>query len=724
MTTQLAARKNLLDSLREKSQLLQAPVDKRLAGIRRAALNEEELRQRLQRQGTHSKFSNLAGITHKNRTINNPVGHSTSNLSLKVLDSVMYKKYKQFQKILYLLLEEPLSSPLSKFIFCIIMVCIAASAIEEVIVNSHSTPYKPSGFIVMDVITSTVFIIELIFRLMSASAFGESLRSYILRPLFIIDFIAILPPFFEGFGNKNLALNIVVHSKVLGLFRIFRIFKIARYIKDASIFIEGVKKSLADFGFLILLMIIANLTFATMIYYLESKEKESKLSSGIPSAIWWALVTMSTVGYGDTVPLTPQGKVIASMTAIFGNLMLTLPVVILGYNFQEVYANKLEEKQVSKLKESVLAKVDTATMTVDKKEISFMRQRIAGIEATNKHIMESLGKSENLYKKVSLDLKDLFRSVYLEMDNAEEKRGTSLFNQKIKVMERLAKAKRKIKLVHLFKRHANEKKDSDSSHIKTDKEESPTKTKDGNAIKNILGMKNEEKSLTFGDSFEDNEEDPPKIITIHYPLRKKLEKTHIPSEDCSSESEFEEPNKLCTLPIQGSILYKEKVRRERQQMFKEFREGTSQSIKPLKTIIEKRQSPLRTPESKRSSIANLFCIKSHSMDNPNNFLKYRNERLKFLDTKILNELLDDWGEVEAGRIGMDSNEDNSSSSMADKLDEGPKRGWYRRDMRQTTNLDNGYETLRKLLPTDDEGGGATSRRELDLRRRKFSNKKF
>jgi voltage-gated potassium channel Kch len=74
----------------------------------------------------------------------------------------------------------------------------------------------------------------------------------------------------------------------------------------------------------------------------------------IPQAIWWAIITITTVGYGDLVPISFPGKIIGAFALVFGVLLLSLPVAIIGNKFQEIYlSNQKEETQSNREKTKV-----------------------------------------------------------------------------------------------------------------------------------------------------------------------------------------------------------------------------------------------------------------------------------------------------------------------------------------------------------------------------------
>jgi voltage-gated potassium channel len=147
------------------------------------------------------------------------------------------------------------------------------------------------------------------------------------EPSMLIDLLAILPFFLAFFGPDDF--------KVLLIFRLLRFFKLARYSPGMRSLMEAIAEEkralLACLVIICGLMIVA----AAAMHMAEGAAQPDKFGS-IPESMWWAIITLTTVGYGDVVPITPLGKVVAGVTALFGLVMLALPVGIIATSFSEV----------------------------------------------------------------------------------------------------------------------------------------------------------------------------------------------------------------------------------------------------------------------------------------------------------------------------------------------------------------------------------------------------
>ena len=144
----------------------------------------------------------------------------------------------------------------------------------------------------------------------------------------IIDLLAILPAFLPFIGIDLRVL------RSLRVFRIIRIAKLGRYSRALQMIAQAFKSKrehlITSAFFMLVLILIA----ASLMYYAERDAQPDHFDS-IPSAMWWSVVTLTTVGYGDVYPVTPVGRLLAAVMAILGVGMVALPTSILGAGFIE-----------------------------------------------------------------------------------------------------------------------------------------------------------------------------------------------------------------------------------------------------------------------------------------------------------------------------------------------------------------------------------------------------
>ncbi|KFV48227.1 Potassium voltage-gated channel subfamily A member 5, partial [Gavia stellata] len=113
---------------------------------------------------------------------------------------------------------------------------------------------------------------------------------------------------------------------------------------------QTLKASMRELGLLIFFLFIGVILFSSAVYFAEADDPESHFSS-IPDAFWWAVVTMTTVGYGDMRPVTVGGKIVGSLCAIAGVLTIALPVPVIVSNFNYFYHRETDHEEQAILKD-------------------------------------------------------------------------------------------------------------------------------------------------------------------------------------------------------------------------------------------------------------------------------------------------------------------------------------------------------------------------------------
>jgi len=149
---------------------------------------------------------------------------------------------------------------------------------------------------------------------------------YAISPVMIIDFVSFAP------GIINIFIPAALDLRILRLFRLLRLMKIARYSPALSTLIEVIKaERRALLGTLLLIVCIMVISAYTM-YVVEGPVQPNKFGS-LPSALYWAVTTLTTTGYGDITPITAIGRIVAGITMMFGLALFALPVGIVATNF-------------------------------------------------------------------------------------------------------------------------------------------------------------------------------------------------------------------------------------------------------------------------------------------------------------------------------------------------------------------------------------------------------
>jgi voltage-gated potassium channel len=184
-------------------------------------------------------------------------------------------------------------------------------------IDSVPTWYKlyHTEFLYIEWGFTIIFSIEYILRILIAR---RPLR-YIFSFWGVIDILAILPtlisPFFEGYETL-----IIVRS--LRLLRIFRVLKMTRFMQESNVLYHSLKASSYKITVFLFFVIMLTIVCGTVMYVVEGAENGF---DSIPQGIYWSIVTLTTVGYGDISPVTPVGKIIASLMMITGYGIIAIP---------------------------------------------------------------------------------------------------------------------------------------------------------------------------------------------------------------------------------------------------------------------------------------------------------------------------------------------------------------------------------------------------------------
>lgn len=143
----------------------------------------------------------------------------------------------------------------------------------------------------------------------------------------VIDLLAILPTYLEMILSANTHFLIVIRA--LRLLRVFRIFKLANFLKESKYIADSLKASRQKIAVFLTFVLLMTIIIGSVMYLIEGGTENSKFSS-IPTSIYWAIVTLTTVGYGDISPTTPVGQFLAAAVMIMGYAVIAVPTGIVS----------------------------------------------------------------------------------------------------------------------------------------------------------------------------------------------------------------------------------------------------------------------------------------------------------------------------------------------------------------------------------------------------------
>lgn len=149
---------------------------------------------------------------------------------------------------------------------------------------------------------------------------------YMLTPLALVDLVAILPLYLILFVSPDL--------RFLRIIRMLWVLKITRYLPAMRVLNQVLKRERRTLVSVIVLMLVMLFIASSLIYLLEHERQPDKFAS-IPHAMWWGMATLTTVGYGDVVPVTPLGKVLGMVIMLLGIGTFALPTGVLTSAFVE-----------------------------------------------------------------------------------------------------------------------------------------------------------------------------------------------------------------------------------------------------------------------------------------------------------------------------------------------------------------------------------------------------
>ncbi len=225
------------------------------------------------------------------------------------------------------------------FILTLITLNILAVILESV--ESLEQRYR-TIFQVFELFSVVVFTVEYLARVWSCAVTPQFAKPvsgrirFMLKPLSLIDLLSVLP-FYLTFISIDLRF-----VRLLRLMRIFRVAKLTRYSSSIRLMGRVFKDKKEELILTFILMMGLVVVVSSFMYFAEHDAQPDKFPD-IPSSMWWSVVTLTTVGYGDIYPITTLGKIFAAISAILGIGMFALPTGILGASFiEELQKEKME----------------------------------------------------------------------------------------------------------------------------------------------------------------------------------------------------------------------------------------------------------------------------------------------------------------------------------------------------------------------------------------------
>nr|XP_058937696.1 potassium voltage-gated channel subfamily C member 2 isoform X9 [Kogia breviceps] len=298
-------------------------------------------------------------------------------------------RWRRLQPRMWALFEDPYSSRAARFIafasLFFILVSITTFCLETHeafnIVKNKTEPVINGTSVVLQYEIETdpaltyvegVCVVWFTFEFLVRIVFSPNKLEFIKNLLNIIDFVAILPFYLEvglsGLSSKA-AKDVLGFLRVVRFVRILRIFKLTRHFVGLRVLGHTLRASTNEFLLLIIFLALGVLIFATMIYYAERvgaqpndpSASEHTQFKNIPIGFWWAVVTMTTLGYGDMYPQTWSGMLVGALCALAGVLTIAMPVPVIVNNFGMYYSLAMAKQKLPRKRKKHIPPAPQAT---------------------------------------------------------------------------------------------------------------------------------------------------------------------------------------------------------------------------------------------------------------------------------------------------------------------------------------------------------------------------
>jgi len=232
-----------------------------------------------------------------------------------------------------------LSALVSMSIFALILLNVIAVILGTVdtIKSQHGTVLR--GFEVFSVLVFTVEYALRIWSCVEAEEYEESVAGRLRfgKSFYSVIDLAAIAPFYISFGVD------LRSARVLRLLRVFRLIKAARYFSALRMFGEVFRKKKEEIVISLAILGMMTVVTSSLMYYAERAAQPDVFSS-IPSAMWWSVVTVTTVGYGNATPVTVPGQMLGGLVALLGTGMGALPAGFLASGFSDAMNGDLEKE--------------------------------------------------------------------------------------------------------------------------------------------------------------------------------------------------------------------------------------------------------------------------------------------------------------------------------------------------------------------------------------------
>ena len=230
---------------------------------------------------------------------------------------------------LYVIIFES-DTPSGKLFDVVLIGCILASVLLVIIESLKGLPsYLTTPFVMMEYLFTAFFTFEYLTRIYCS----PRPKKYIFSFFGIVDLLATLPLYLAFFIPNARYLLVVRAFRII---RVFRIFKLFNFWIEGERLLSSLRESSKKIAVFFLFVVILVISIGTLMYMIEGNRPSSQFDN-IPNSIYWACVTMTTVGYGDITPVTPLGKFLSACVMLIGYTIIAVPTGIVSVSMIKEY---------------------------------------------------------------------------------------------------------------------------------------------------------------------------------------------------------------------------------------------------------------------------------------------------------------------------------------------------------------------------------------------------
>lgn len=230
---------------------------------------------------------------------------------------------------LYVIIFES-DTPAGKAFDVALIICILLSILLAIVESLQGLPSWLTGpFIICEFLFTGFFTFEYLTRIYCS----PHPRKYIFSFFGIVDLLATLPLYLAFFIPNARYLLVVRAFRII---RVFRVFKLFNFWIEGELLLNSLKESSKKIAVFFLFVVILVISIGTLMYMIEGNQPNSQFDN-IPNSIYWACVTMTTVGYGDITPVTPLGKFLSACVMLIGYTIIAVPTGIVSVSMIKEY---------------------------------------------------------------------------------------------------------------------------------------------------------------------------------------------------------------------------------------------------------------------------------------------------------------------------------------------------------------------------------------------------